>query len=79
MGLNKVSDSSWASSAVLVPKRDKTVRFCVGYRKCNAVTVLDAYPMARIDDVLDSWGKAKYLSMIDLAKGYCQISLDKDA
>ncbi|CAM4613759.1 unnamed protein product [Caretta caretta] len=73
----KESDSAWASSVVLVPKRDGTVRFCVDYRKLHAVT--DTYPMPRIDDMLDMLSQAKYLSIFDLTKSYWQIPLEGEA
>ena len=50
---------------------------CVDYRKLNAVTKFDAYPMPRIDKMLDAIGNAKYTSTLDLAKGYWQIPMDK--
>lgn len=39
----------WASQIVLVPKMDHLVLFCVSYRKVNAVSNFDAYPMPRVD------------------------------
>lgn len=38
--------------AILVKKKDG-IRFCIDYRKLNAVTVKDSYPLSRIDDILD--------------------------
>ncbi len=71
----KESHSDWASPIVLVPKTDGSVRFCVDYRKVNAVSKFDAYPMPRVDKLLDRLGAARFYSTLDLTKGYWQIPL----
>ena len=40
-----ISSSPWCSPIVLIRKKDGTVGFCVDYRKMNAVTRKDAYPL----------------------------------
>ncbi|CAM4643721.1 unnamed protein product [Lepidochelys kempii] len=79
LGVIQPSASPWASLVVLVPKKDGSVRFCVDYRKLNAITVSDAYPMPRLDELLDKLGGAWYLTTMDLTKGYWQVLLDADA
>ena len=64
---------------VLVPKKDGTVCFCIDFRKVNALTLKDQFPLPLISEVLDSLGSAKYFSNLDLASGYWQIRLaEKD-
>ncbi len=75
MGVIEESNSDWASPIVLVPKTDGSVRFCVDYRKVNAVSKFDAYPMPRVDELLDRLGTARFYSTLDLTKGYWQIPL----
>ncbi|CAM4620318.1 unnamed protein product [Lepidochelys kempii] len=79
LGVIQPSASPWASLVVLVPKRDGSIQFCVDYWKLNAITVSDAYPMSRPDELLDKLGGARYLTTMDLTKGYWQVPLDADA
>lgn len=69
------SSSPWSSPCVLVPKADGTFRFCTDFRKINSVTVPDAFPLPRIDDCIDNIGAAKYITKLDLLKGYWQVPL----
>ena len=48
------SNSPWTSPVVMVQKKDGSLRFCVDFRQFNAVTVKDAHPLPRIDDLLDA-------------------------
>ena len=73
------SSSEWASPIVLVKKKDNSLRLCVDYCKLNGLTPMDAYPMPRIDDLIDKLGKAKYITTLDLTRGYWQVPLKPEA
>ena len=61
------SYSPYAAPIVIVRKKDGSLRLCVDYRKLNAKTVRDAFPLPRIEESLDAVGKAKWFSTLDLA------------
>ncbi len=72
-------DGPWSSPVVLVKKKDGTWRFCVDYRKLNAVTVKDSYPLPRIADTLSRLEGAIFFSSMDLQSGYHQVPvIDSD-
>ncbi|CAM4595032.1 unnamed protein product [Lepidochelys kempii] len=53
--------------------------FCVDYRKLNAVTRPDNYPMPCTDELLEKLGWAQFISTLGLTKGYWQVPLDESA
>jgi len=63
----------------MVPKADGTLRLCTDFRKVNAVTVPDPFPLPRVKDLLDKVGKAQFLTKLDMTRGYWQVPLDKDS
>ncbi|KAA0724151.1 Retrovirus-related Pol polyprotein from transposon 297 [Triplophysa tibetana] len=61
----------------MVPKPDGTLRFCNDFRRLNEVSTFDGYPMPRVDELLDRLGKARFISTLDLTKGYWQVPLTR--
>ena len=56
IGAIQKSNSPWASSVVLVRKKDGSLRFCIDLRQLNAHTIKDAYSLPHIDETLDCLG-----------------------
>ena len=72
-GIIEKSESDWASPFIVVPKKDEGVRVSVNYRKLNPVTRFDAYPMPRVEELVDQIGNAQLITTLDLAKEYWQV------
>ena len=76
-GIIEPSASQWSASMVLVTKKDGSLRICVDYCRLNGVSQVNAYPMPRVDELLDRLGKANFISTIDLTRGYRQVPVAK--
>ncbi|KAG0848253.1 hypothetical protein G6F17_011811 [Rhizopus arrhizus] len=77
LGVISPSNSPWAAPVILVKKKNGDYRMVIDYRKLNAKTKKDAYPLPRIDDLLDTLGKAKVFSALDMRSGFHQVPLEE--
>lgn len=59
-GVIHESSSSYASLIVLVRKADGSVRLYVDYRKLNAKTKHEAFPLPCIEESLDALGEQRF-------------------
>ena len=50
--MNKPSKSPWACGMVMAKKKEYQLRFCCEFQYLNSVTMIDAFPNAKIDERL---------------------------
>ncbi|KAI3366502.1 hypothetical protein L3Q82_000474 [Scortum barcoo] len=79
LGVIEPSTSEWSNPIVLVIKKDGNIRFCIDFRKVNAQSEFDAYPLPRLDDLIERVGQAQFITTLDLCKGYWQVPLSDAA
>ena len=67
------SVSAWSVPTVLATKKDGSTCFCVDYRRLNARTKKDAFPLPRIDDSFNSLsGQAWVSNVVCASLGKCK-------
>ena len=77
-GIIEPSSSEWSAPIVLVKKKDGSLRLCVDYRRLNGVSETDAYPLPRVDEVIDRLGKSCFITTMDLTRGYWQVPVQRN-
>lgn len=72
LGVIKASKSPWSAPVVITYQNGKA-RFCVDYRKLNAVTIPDKFPISRQSEILSALSGAQVLSCLDALAGFTQL------
>ena len=63
---------------MFVRKKDGSFRMCIDYRALNKATVMDRYPLPRIDELIDRLHGAQWFTKVDMARGYHQLRVRKE-
>ncbi|GFS12279.1 transposon Tf2-12 polyprotein [Elysia marginata] len=79
LGVIEPSVSPFSSPIVLVKKKDGSLRFCIDFRKLNAITVLDATNIPLPEDLFAQLSDSTIFNSCDLCKAYWQISMHPDS
>ena len=78
LGIIRRSNSPWSSPLHMVPKANGSWRPCGDFRRLNARTTDDRYPVPHIGDFNRNISGSTIFSKIDLARGYHQIPMAKE-
>ena len=76
-GAIRPSSSPGAHAVVLVQKKDGGLHFCIDFRKLNARTKKDSYPLPRIQETLESLEGSCIFSSFDFKSGFWQVEMDE--
>jgi hypothetical protein len=74
----KESTSPFASPALLVKKKIGDWRLCVDYRRLNAYTVKNKFPLPVIEELFEELQGAKWFTTLDLKSRFHQIMVQED-
>ena len=77
-GIIRPSKSPYASQVVIVRKKTGEIRLCVDFRKLNAISIHDSFPLPRVEEALQAIQAAVWFSSFDLAQGYLQMAMEEE-
>lgn len=63
-------ESDYTSPMILVESPGRDPRPCINYRKLNEITKTQYFPLPNIEQRVETVAAAKYISLLDLTKGY---------
>jgi len=78
-GFIEPSQAPFASPILFARKGDGSLRFCVDYRKLNALTRKDRYPLPLIDETLARLRKAKIFTKLDIRQAFHKMRIHPDS
>ena len=76
-GIIRPSKSPYASQVVIVRKKSGEIRLCVDFRKLNAISIRESFPLPRIEEALQAVQAAVWFTSFDLAQGYLQMAMEE--
>jgi hypothetical protein len=74
-GFIRASTSPVASLVLFVKKPNGDLHLCVNYRKLNAITDKDQYPIPLTKETLDRLAKAKFYTKLDIIAAFNKLRI----
>lgn len=62
-----------------IPRKGGSIRITMNDKRLNAASIMDSYPLPKIDDLVDSPGAGRIYSDSDLLNGLFQLAIDFDS
>ena len=78
-GAIQPSQSSWCNAVVLVRKKDGSLWFCIDFRRLNARTKKDTYPLPRMQETMESMVGTWHFFCMDLKSGFWQVKMAEES
>jgi len=73
------SFASYISLILFIEKKDDSLRFCVDYRKLNALIKRNRYSLSLIDEILTRIQESKYLTRLNIIVAFNKLCMHSDS
>jgi len=73
------SSASYASLILFIEKKDDSLRFCVDYRKLNALIKRNRYSLSLIDKTFTHIQESKYLTQLNIIVAFNKLHMHSDS
>ncbi len=73
------SSASYASLILFIEKKDDSLRFCVDYRKLNALIKRNRYSLSLIDETFTRIQESKYLTRLNIIITFNKLQMHSDS
>ncbi len=78
-GLIERAESEWCTPLLVVKKKDGKVRIVQDLRKINEMTKKSNFPIADINELLETAARGRWYSVTDIGAAYHTIELDEES
>ena len=76
-GIISLSKSPYASQVVIVHKKTGEIRLFIDFRKLNAISIRDSFPLPLVEEALQAVQAAIWFSSFILMQGYLQMAMEE--